>query len=103
MGWTDQGNYVTSAKSPLQAEWVGSPEETKTVTSVDLRGVPSPVKLLRANSVLVRGKSNEQFAFCTSGDPQDALDFNALAKVTGHALLKEAQDEQGCWFLFQRR
>jgi len=106
MPWTNNGHYIPSGSAPLDVEKSesGGREESEPSRSaeLDLRDVPSPVNLLRANGLLRSLGSGEQVAVLTTNSAQCILEFKLLAAHTGHSIISESEDHQGYWFLFHR-
>jgi TusA-related sulfurtransferase len=70
---------------------------------LDLRGVPAPIYLLRANNALGKARPGEQIEVLTDDSLRTILEFQSLAARTGHTLVDQSREEGGYRHTLRRR
>jgi TusA-related sulfurtransferase len=70
---------------------------------LDLRGVPAPIYLLRANVALGKVLSGEQLEVVTDDTLRTILEFQSLAARTGHTLVDQSREADGYRHTIRRR
>lgn len=72
-------------------------------TELDLRGVPAPIYLLRANDALGKVGPGEQLQVLTDDALRTLIEFQSLAARTGHTLVDQTRESDGYRHTLQRR
>jgi TusA-related sulfurtransferase len=70
---------------------------------LDLRGVPAPIYLLRANVALGSALPGEQIEVITDDSLRTILEFQSLAARTGHTLVDQTRGADGYRHTLRRR
>jgi tRNA 2-thiouridine synthesizing protein A len=70
---------------------------------LDLRGVPAPIYLLRANNALDKARPGEHLEVVTDDSLRTILEFQSLAARTGHTLVDQTREAGGYRHTLRRR
>ncbi|GAC1525020.1 MAG: hypothetical protein NVS2B4_00610 [Ramlibacter sp.] len=68
----------------------------------DLRSLPSPIPLIRLYRALNRLPAGTELSVLTT-ERGTVDEFQAFARMTGHALLKQSEGDEGFVHVFRRR
>lgn len=68
----------------------------------DLRSLPSPIPLIRLYRALNKLPAGTELRVLTT-DRGTVDEFQAFARMTGHALLEQSQGDEGFVHVFRRR
>jgi tRNA 2-thiouridine synthesizing protein A len=69
---------------------------------IDLRSLPSPIPLIRVYRALNRLAAGTELTVLTT-ERGTVAEFQAFARMTGHALLEQREADEGFVHVFRRR